>query len=229
MRDLIRIACQMIAVLIFLQSSVNADDTDSTQMDLGMGYSSDEGRVLGASCLKPGKISHIGSAVGTVQFGRQVSSSDVQLNLGVNLDGSVSYDVFTGSAKVKYALETGEDKRIETYTFVETVVSGASSMSTTGVAEEALNELGQSAYSKGPEQFRATCGDRFVESANTGGSLLVSFRVNFDSEYQKHNFEEESSVKYAATGRSHLALTTLSRDMTHNFVSDSNIWLPFYS
>ncbi|MGI9282873.1 MAG: hypothetical protein ACR2PX_25025 [Endozoicomonas sp.] len=154
MRDLIRIACQMIAVLIFLQSSVNADDTDSTQMDLGMGYSSDEGRVLGASCLKPGKISHIGSAVGTVHFGRQVSSSDVQLNLGVNLDGSVSYDVFTGSAKVKYALETGEDKRVETYTFVETVVSGASSMSTAGVAEEALNELwGSQPIPKGQSSF----------------------------------------------------------------------------
>ncbi|KEQ16891.1 hypothetical protein [Endozoicomonas numazuensis] len=197
MRDLTR---AVFFVLIFLPSSLIADDSESSQLDLGMGYSSDEGRVLGVSCLKAGTISHIGSDVGTVQFGRQVSSSDVQLNLGVNLDGSASYDIFTGSAKVKYALETEEDKRVETYTFVESVVSGASSMSTTGVAEDALNELGQSAYAKGPEQFRAACGDQFVESANTGGRLLVSFRVKFDSEYQKHNFEEESSAKFTAIG-----------------------------
>ncbi|WP_062267854.1 hypothetical protein [Endozoicomonas arenosclerae] len=190
MRDLTRSVCWALSFFMFLSSHIAADDTESSQLDLGMGYSTDEGRILGASCLKPGAISHIGSAVGTVQFGKQVTHEDVQLNLGVNLDGSASYEIFTGSAKVKYALETEEEKRIETYTFVESVVSGEASIGTVKSGEDALNELGQSAYEKGPETFRAACGDQFVESARTGGNLLVSFRVKFDSEYQKHNLKK---------------------------------------
>ena len=165
---------------------------------LGLGYSTDQGRSLGVSCLKLGKVNQSGGSAATLHLGQQQSMQDMLMSLGVNLDVDVSYEKFSLDAKASYARYVQETDQTLSFLFSQQIQLPKLSIQPDGYGDKALNATGLDASKKGPEAFRTTCGDEFVQGLQMGANLFVTVKIIFSSEVEKNRFTEQTTIKYSS-------------------------------
>lgn len=149
-----------------------------TTANLGRGFDSLQGEVLGDCVVNSKTISFAGAAEQpgassdlVVRYAR--TREELASALGVSVEASATFGFFSGSARAKYAQR--EDLTSDTTFLVisNEVVNDTQSLETYRLSETADNAL----RTGGASQFYRMCGDQFVAARVTGGSLHVVVEI----------------------------------------------------
>lgn len=158
---------------------------------LSGGYSDDMQLPLGISCLTvtPDQISFDGGSRSIIELGEAYNFHDIQKKLNVDITADGSVDLFSSSASLDYANYVEETNYSESFYYLEQITLPTKIFTPFGFGQAALNSFGLLASAAGSDQFRLSCGNEFIQQETLGANFFTTFKVNFNSSYDKSNFD----------------------------------------
>ena len=156
------------------------------------GFCTDKQMAAGLSCFVDGTITFQGGGKSTIYFGNTVAFSDIQKTLNVDVSGSLSIDLFSAQASASYAKYIEEKQYSQAFYYSETISLPTQQFQPAHYGINALNEIGQEVYNAGPQQFRDVCGDKLIQQAHLGATLIVAMMIDFSSSYDKQTFDSHA-------------------------------------
>jgi hypothetical protein len=151
---------------------------------IGGGYSTDMRMATTQSCLLTPNSSIVYSdgAKSTISLGNSMDFFDFELqvlgNIGLSIDLFILASA-NGVGNFLLAVEGGIYS--QSYYFSETISLPTQIFNPVGFATNALNAVGLNAYNNGSSQFRAVCGDQFIQQVSYGAGLFIAYQIDFVS------------------------------------------------
>lgn len=153
---------------------------------LGGGYSTDMQMATIEPCLSisSSNVVYGSGDKSTINMGNSQTFQQIAGILGIYGDISLFSD---DTASIFYG-QIQDNLYSQTFHFYEQVVFPTQTFIPVAFGVNALNGLGQGNYNTSFEQFRAVCGDQFVQQIHYGANLFVSFQIVFASLSDKQTF-----------------------------------------
>lgn len=165
----------------------------------GAGYSADEQQVAPQYCYNM-TASQLSGDEAHISLNEAIKFSDLENELNFNIDASGGYGMFSASAEASY-FHYVEDKNYSLSLNYYDYAEAQETLQAAGVGpgpgpgpKSALNTFGQQAYDNGQNpRFGLLCGDYYINSYEVGALLTMSLNIQFQSHYEKTEFESKAS------------------------------------
>ncbi|ODN41825.1 hypothetical protein [Piscirickettsia litoralis] len=195
------LACAFSASLLIIGSAnaqlnlLNYTSTSGYVPQIGGGYSSDTQNPAPVKCFNV-TTDYVGNKSNLINLGDNISFSQLESSLNINVSGSGSYGLFSASASANYLHQVKEDNYSRSFSYSELINFPVSQINPAGYSTSLLNNFGRQVYSD-PENFRLVCGDEIITQISTGASLYITMKMNFSSKEEKTQFDAEAKGSYS--------------------------------
>ena len=182
-------------VLIFFSSLtlanvINVKLATPNLDSLGRGYSDDGQRDI-MWCLLPVPLTYSGNKKTVVLFNEPKSFDEIQKELEVDVTSSLRADLYRSSydMSTEFASIAQGDAYTKVFLYEEKVILPTLIFQPTAGGTDILNGTGLRIYQINPEQFRLSCGNKFLQQTTAGINVFLALVVHFNSALDKENFE----------------------------------------
>lgn len=192
-------------------ATVSANAASAGDGYLGGGYHSWYDQYSSVPCLSQSRT-EVRGGDGWLDFGGQMSSSEIKKRLKLNLDAEVEKGDFSLNRETSYLLKTTDKDLSLSYHFLFDYETERRFF----VADpsDPLTPVGKQAASD--RTWYQVCGDSYIQGEAVGGKLAVALKFGFSSEKSKTEFKDKVGGSFSILKKASLELELLSESLKRN-------------